>query len=312
MRVCVVGSGAVGGFYGAKLARAGHDVTFIARGAHLEAIRSRGLMVKSPLGDFGVRAPAEERAEAVGSVDFAIYAVKSYSNPAALPLLKTVAGDHAVVLTLQNGVDSVGEIEAAIGKGRVLGGATYVAAALTGPGVIEQTGVHRRVVFGETTGDVSRVSDRVQMLDTLFTEADIVSEPVADAWVPLWEKFVYLAPFAGVTGASRLPIGPIWSDPQSHDLLVAAIKEVEALAKAEGVRLPSGTVKRITSYLDSLQPTVRSSLLIDLQMGKPIEVEGLLGTVVRRAKRRRVRTPIMSVLYTILKAHAQGPERAGN
>jgi 2-dehydropantoate 2-reductase len=310
MRVCVVGSGAVGGFYGAKLARAGHDVTFIARGAHLAAIRSRGLIVKSPLGDFEVHAPAEERAEAVGPVDFAIYAVKSYSNPAALPLLKTVSGDHAVVLTLQNGVDSVGEIEAAIGKGRVLGGATYVAAALTGPGVIEQTGVHRRVVFGETTGDVSRVSDRVQMLDTLFTEADIVSEPVANAWVPLWEKFVYLAPFAGVTGAARLPIGPIWSDPQSHDLLVAAIKEVEALAKAEGVRLPTGTVKRITTYLDSLQPTVRSSLLIDLQMGKPIEVEGLLGTVVRRAKRRRVRTPIMSVLYTVLKAHSQG-ERVG-
>jgi 2-dehydropantoate 2-reductase len=240
MRVCVVGSGAVGGFYGAKLARAGHDVTFIARGAHLEAIRSRGILVKSPLGDFTVKAPAEDRPEAVGQVDFVIYAVKTYSNPEALPLLKIVSGDHAVVLTLQNGVDSVGQIEKAIGKGRVLGGATYVAAALTGPGVIEQTGVHRRVVFGETTGDVSRVSDRVQMIDTLFIEADIVSEPVANAWLPLWEKFVYLAPFAGFTGAARLPIGPIWRDVRSHDMLVTAFREVAALAKAERVRLPHG------------------------------------------------------------------------
>jgi 2-dehydropantoate 2-reductase len=306
MRVCVVGSGAVGGFYGAKLARAGHDVTFIARGAHLEAIRSRGLLVKSPLGAFTVKAPAEDRPEAVGPVDFVIYAVKTYSNPAALPLLKVVSGDHAVVLTLQNGVDSASQIEAAIGKGRVLGGATYVAAALTGPGVIEQTGVHRRVVFGETTGDVSRVSDRVQMIDTLFTEADIVSEPVANAWLPLWEKLVYLAPFAGFTGAARLPIGPIWSDVQSHAMLVAAFKEVDALAKAERVGLPAGTVKRIITYVDSLEPTVRSSLLIDLQQGKPIEVEGLLGAVVRRAKRRRVRTPIMSALYAVLKGHADG------
>jgi 2-dehydropantoate 2-reductase len=306
MRVCVVGSGAVGGFYGAKLANAGHDVTFIARGAHLDAIRSRGLLIRSPLGDFTVHPPAEERAEAVGQVDFVIYAVKTYSNPAALPLLKVVAGDHAVVLTLQNGVDSVGEIEASIGRGRVLGGATYVAAALIGPGVIEQTGVHRRVVFGEATGDVSRVSDRVQMIDTLFTEAGIVSEPVANAWVPLWEKFVYLAPFAGFTGAARLPIGPLWSDVLSHDMLVTAFKEVEALAKAEHVPLPPGTVKRIIAYMDSLKPTVRSSLLIDLQQGKPIEVESLLGAVVRRARRRRVPTPVMSVLYAVLKSHAEG------
>jgi 2-dehydropantoate 2-reductase len=306
MKVCVVGSGAIGGFYGAKLARAGHDVTFIARGAHLQAIRAQGLFIKSPLGDFNVKAAADDRPETIGPVDFVIYAVKTYSNPGALPLLKVVAGDHAVVLTLQNGVDSVAQIEAVIGKGRVLGGATYVAAALTGPGVIEQTGTHRRVVFGETAGDVSRVSDRVQLIDTLFTEADILSEPVANAWLPLWEKFIYLAPFAGFTGASRLPIGPIWSDGLSRDLLVSAFKEVEALARAERVRLPAGTVKRIIAYVDSLQPTVRSSLLIDLQQGKPTEVEGLLGAVVRRGKRRRLRTPIMSVLYALLKGHSEG------
>ena len=142
------------------------------------------------------------------------------------------------------------------------------------------------------------------MMDTLFREADIASEPVANAWVPLWEKFVYLAPFAGFTGAARQPVGPLWSDPETRKLMIAAFKEVEGVASAERIKLPRGTVKRIIEYMDSLQPTVRSSLLIDLQQGKPIEVDALQGGVIRRAQRRRVKTPIMSVLYAALKPHA--------
>jgi 2-dehydropantoate 2-reductase len=306
MRICVVGSGAVGGYYGAKMARAGHDVVFVARGAHLAAMRARGLTVKGTLGEFRVKGQFEERGERVGPVDFVIFAVKTYSNPQAFPLLNTVAGDHAVVLTLQNGVDSVSQVEEVIGKGRVLGGATYVATALAEPGVIVQTGVHRRIVFGETTGDLSRVSGRVAMMDTLFREADIVSEPVANAWVPLWEKFVYLAPFAGFTGSARQPIGPLWSDASTRELMIAAFKEVASVAAAERVRLPKATVSRIVKYVDSLEPTVRSSLLIDLEQGKPLEVDALLGGVIRRAKRRRVKTPIMSVLHAALKPHAAG------
>src|SRR5262245_30909717 len=310
MRICVIGSGAVGGYYGAKMARAGHDVVFVARGAHLAAMRARGLTVKGTLGEFRVKGQFEERGERVGPVDFVIFAVKTYSNPQALPLLNTVAGDHAVVLTLQNGVDSVSQVEEVIGKGRVLAGATYVATALAEPGIIVQTGVHRRIVFGETTGDLSRVSGRVSMMDTLFREADIVSEPVANAWVPLWEKFVYLAPFAGFTGSARQPIGPLWSDGSSRELMIAAFKEVEAVAAAERVRLPKTTVSRIVKYVDSLEPTVRSSLLIDLEQGKPLEVDALLGGVIRRAKRRHVKTPIMSVLYAALKPHAEGRSKS--
>jgi 2-dehydropantoate 2-reductase len=124
--------------------------------------------------------------------------------------------------------------------------------------------------------------------------------------VPLWEKLVYLAPFAGFTGAARLPIGPLWADPLSRDLLVRAFEEVAALAQAEGVRLPAETITRIVAYVDSLQPAVRSSLLIDLQQGKPLEVEALLGAAVRRATHRRVPTPILSVLYAVLKPYAAG------
>jgi 2-dehydropantoate 2-reductase len=306
MRFAIVGSGAVGGYFGARLAQAGADVTFVARGAHLAAIRERGLSIKSPLGDFIVTARAEEDPARVPPVDVALYAVKAYSNAEAVPLLKAIVRDQAIALTLQNGVDSVDELAAAIGAARVLGGSTYVATALSRPGVIEQTGTHRRVVFGEVSGDTSRVSDRIQAIHDVFVRAGIESEPVADARGPIWEKFCYLAPFAGFTGASRVPIGSLWSDPVAHEAMVAAFQEVEAVARAEGIVLPRDLIDRISKYVDSIPASTRSSLLIDLQQGKPIEVEALLGSVVRRGRRAGVATPIMQALYAVLKPHARG------
>lgn len=308
MRFCIVGSGAVGGYYGAKLARAGHDVTFIARGAHLRAIRDRGLTVKSPLGDFTVRARAEELPENVPPAEVAIFAVKAYSNGDAIPLLKRLVGQETVALTLQNGVDSVEEVAAALGERQVLGGSTYIATAIAAPGVIEQTGTHRRIVFGEVFGDRSRISPRVQAIDAAFAGSDIVSDAVADARVPIWEKFCYLAPFAAFTGAARLPIGPLWADAATRETFGAAVAEVAAVARAEGVAVPDGVVERVAGYLEDIPGATRSSLLIDLQQGKPIEVEALLGAVVRRAARQRVPVPVMSALYAVLKPHARGAE----
>jgi 2-dehydropantoate 2-reductase len=308
MRFSIVGSGAVGGYYGAKLARAGHDVTLIARGAHLQAMRERGLEVKSPLGDFTVRVRAEDRPEQAPQADVAIFAVKAYSNAEAIPLLRRAVSGGTVALTLQNGVDSVEEVAAALGEGPVLGGSTYIATALSQPGVIEQTGTHRRIVFGEVFGTHIRISERVQAISDVFDAADIVSEPVADARVPIWEKFCYLAPFAGFTGAARLPIGALWADPGTRETFLAAVAEVEALARAQGIAVPPGIVKRVGGYLGEIPGSTRSSLLIDLQQGKPIEVEALLGAVVRRAARLQVRTPIMSALYAVLRPHAEGQQ----
>jgi 2-dehydropantoate 2-reductase len=306
MRFAIIGSGAVGGYYGAKLARAGHHVTFIARGAHLAAIRERGLAIRSPLGDFVVHAAAEDDPSRVPDVDVAIFAVKAYSNPGALPLLKGVVRDGTVALTLQNGVDSADEVAAVVGRERVLAGSTYIATALSLPGIIEQTGTHRRIVFGEVFGDTSRISERVQAIGDAFAGADIVSEPVADARVPSWEKFCYLSPFAAFTGAARVPIGPLWQDASTRELMKQAFAEVEGVGRAEGVPIPSGLVDRIVEYVDSIPPSTRSSLLIDLQQGKPIEVEALLGTVARRGARAGVTTPIMAALYAVLKPHAAG------
>jgi 2-dehydropantoate 2-reductase len=318
MRFAILGSGAVGGYFGAKLARSGQDVTFIARGAHLEAIRSRGLAIQSAkLGDFVVRAPAESDTAKIGRVDVAIVSVKAYDNATALPMLKPLIGPETVVLTLQNGVDSVDDCAAIAGETHVLGGTTYVATALEGPGLIVQTGVHRSIIFGEVFGlsdvalaksrDRARITPRVQTIAELLAAADIEVTPVADARVPIWDKFVYLAAFAGFTGASRLAIGHIWKHPHVREMFYACCREIAAIAKAEGVTISPNRFETLEEYMTNIPPTTRSSLLIDLEQGKRIEVEALQGAAVRRANKHGVPVPIVSSLYALLKPWENGP-----
>lgn len=307
MRFAILGSGAVGGYYGAKLARAGHDVTFIARGAHLEAIRAHGLQIRSAkLGDFTVRASAEQDTSRVGAVDVVLVAVKAYDNTTALPLLRPLLGERTVVLTIQNGVDGARDVAAVAGEAQTLAGSTYIATALETPGVIVQTGDHRRIVFGEVFGELPRLTDRVQAIHEAFASADIQSFPVADGRVPVWEKFVFLAALAGFTGAARLPIGPVWADPFTRTQFLAGCREIEALACAEGVPVSATVVAAIPAYVESIPGSMRSSLLIDLQAGKRIEVQALQGAVVRRAAARGVPVPIMATLYSVLKLHEAG------
>ena len=307
MRFAILGSGAVGGYYGARLARAGHDVTFIARGAHLEAIRARGLEIRSPaLGDFTVRARAEQDTARVGPVDVVLFAVKTYDNATALPLLAPLLGDATTVLTVQNGVDSAAEVAAVAGPARTLAGSTYIATALESAGVIVQTGDHRRIVFGEVFGELPRSSDRVEGLHEAFAGADIQSVPTPDGRVPIWEKFVFLGALSGFTGAARLPIGPVWADPSTRAQFLAGCREIEPVARAAGVPVAADVVDRIVPYIEGIPGSMRSSLLIDLQAGKRIEVEALQGSVVRRAAELGVAVPIMSTLYSVLKLHAAG------
>ena len=307
MRFAIMGSGAVGGYYGAKLAHAGHDVTFIARGAHLQAIRERGLHVRSPmLGSFTVHAPAEEDTSRVGVVDVVLVAVKAYDNATALPTIVPLMGPSSAVLTLQNGVDSTSEVAAVVGEQATIGGTAYIATALSAPGVIEQTGTHRRIVFGEVFGDLPCLTARTRALHDVLAGADIQSEVVDDGRVPIWEKFIFLVALAGFTGASRLPIGPLWADSIVRAQFLEACREVERLARAEGVGVAPDVVDRIDAYVRGIPGTMRSSLLIDLSQGKRIEVEALQGSVVRRAARLGLPAPIMATLYAVLKPYADG------
>jgi 2-dehydropantoate 2-reductase len=181
-----------------------------------------------------------------------------------------------------------------------------VATALARPGLIVQTGTHRRVVFGEVFGALPRLSERVQLIAEALGGADIHAEPVSDARVPLWEKFVYLAPFAALTGAARLPAGHVWSDPHAREMFLAAVEEVALVARGEDVPIAADLPDRIVAYMDALPRSTRSSLLIDLSQGKPIEVEALQGSVVRRARALGVPTPVMSALYAVLRPYAAG------
>jgi 2-dehydropantoate 2-reductase len=307
MRIAVIGAGAVGGYYGALLARSGCDVRFVARGAHLDAIRRNGLQILSgAVGDFAVKTVAESDPARIGPVDAVIFAVKTYDSASALPLVRPLLGPETAVLTLQNGVDSAEEVAAAIGERATIAGATYIATAIDAPGVIRQTGSHRRIVFGEVFSAGAEPSPRVRRLETLMKAADIHAEAVADARVPIWEKFIYLAPFAAFTGAARLPIGPLWADADSRWAFLQAVAEVEAVARASHVPVASDRLKQIEQYASNIPPSTRSSLLIDLSQGKRIEVESLPGAVVRRGRAVGVPTPMMAALYAVLKPHAMG------
>lgn len=306
MKICFIGAGAVGGYYGAMLARAGYDVSCVARGAHGDAIRAGGLRVVGPLGDFTARMPAETDPARIGPVDAVVFSVKTYDNAAAIPLIVPLLGPQTTVLSLQNGVDSAEDIAAVIGDRAVIGGATYIATAIEAPGVIRQTGTHRRIVFGEYFAPAAGITPRVRALVEALTAADIQAEPVADVRPAIWEKFSYLAPFAAFTGASRLPMGPLWADAFTRGRFLDAVMEVSAVAAAHGIRLPDDHRARVLAYAEKLPASTRSSLLIDLSQGKRIEVEALQGSVVRRGARVGVPTPIMAALYAVLKPHAGG------
>ena len=307
MKIAVVGSGAVGGYYGALLARAGHEVVFLARGAHLDAIRARGLRVSGPLGEWDVLARAESDASAVGPADLVLLAVKTYDNDSALSLLPALCGGSTLVLTLQNGVDSPEAAAAVVGHDRVIAGAAYIATAIAAPGRIEQTGTYRRIRFGEWFEPSPAITARVAALHETFAAADIQSEPAPDGRVPLWEKFIYLAPFAGITGAARQPAGVIRTDAVARAQLIAGFEEVRALARAESVPVASDVIETLVDYLDAVPASMRSSLLIDLAQGRRIEVEALQGAVVRRALRLGVAVPVMTTLYAVLRAASSLP-----
>jgi len=304
MRVTVVGAGAVGGYYGAMLAHAGHDVTFVARGAHLDKLRADGITVRGRERSFTARVTAA--AEASSPADLVLFAVKTYDTAGALPAVRQACGPDTTVLTLQNGVDSTDEVAAAVGRDAVLGGAAYIATALAAPGLIEQTGAHHRIAFGEVFDAPAELTPRVAAIADAFRAAGVDVDAAPDGRVPLWEKFIYLAPFAGFTGASRLPIGPIRARGDARALFTRACGEVAALARAEGVQVARNVLQRIDEYVEQLPEMTRSSLLIDLQQGKRIEVESLQGAVVRRARRHDLDVPVMETLYAALFAHAGG------
>ena len=264
------------------------------------------MRIHTSAGEFAVAVRAESDPSLVGPVDLVIFAVKAYSNLQALPLVPPLVGSGTVVLPLQNGVDTADQLAALIGREPVLAGTTYIAATLVEPGVIEYIGTLRKIVFGEAFGD-RVVTARVSRIRETLAAADIQAEAAADSRVAIWEKFIFLAPVAAFTAAARLPIGPAWAQPAFREAVGVAMAEVEALARHAGVEVAADVIEQKLRYMDASQPTMRSSMMVDITSGRPLELDALVGTVVRRGRAAGIQTPVMAALYGVLKPFENGP-----
>jgi 2-dehydropantoate 2-reductase len=299
MRIAILGSGGVGGYYGALLARAGQDVTFIARGKHLQAIRERGLRIESHHGDFEIRpAQATDDPARVGVVDLALFTVKSYDLRVMAERARALFGPHTTALPLLNGLDAADQLSEIIGAEHVLAGLTHISSSIVEPGVIRQVSAVRRITLGEQNGQITPRAERIRDLLSSSGIQVVLTPTVQTA---LWEKFVFIASISGVCCIARQPMGPILSTPETHKLYVDALREVEAVGRARGVALPPDIVERTLELSEGFAPETKPSLLVDLEAGRRLELEAMNGTVVRYGHEVSVPTPVHSVIYAALK-----------
>lgn len=302
MRVLVVGAGGVGGYFGARLARAGTSVAVLARGAHLDAIRREGLRVRSATeGDVVARVDASDRVDGT-PVDAVLLCVKSFDTESALEAIRPAVGPDTAVLSLQNGVDNEDKIDAILGAGHALGGAAYVFAVIEAPGVI----VHRfagRIVFGELDG---RPSARATRLRDAFAAAGVPVELSGDVRRALWEKYLLISAQAGMTSITRCPTSVVRETPETWTMYRRIVEELSAVGRAAGVTLAPDVVESIMKQAASLGPDTYSSLHHDLVHGRRLELEALHGHAVRLGERLGVPVPTIFAVYAALKPYVNG------
>ncbi len=303
MKILVMGTGGIGGYFGAKLCRAGEAVTFVARGAHLEAIRKNGLRIKSAAdGDFVVRCPATDDPGSAGIADLVLFCVKSYDTEAAARALRPAVGPDTAVLCLQNGVDNEEKLSGIVGPSHVLGGAAYVLATIESPGVIAHA-FGGKIAFGELDG---ADTPRAQRILEVLQRAGIPVEQSPRIRQILWEKYLFIAAQAGMTAVTRCPIGVIRAVPETRRMYRLILEELAAVAKAEGVELPPQTVDGIMAAADNLGATFTSSLHYDLTHGRRLEIEALHGYAVRLGEKHGVPTPTLFSVYAALRPYRDG------
>lgn len=304
MHVAILGTGAVGGYFGAQLALAGTRVTFVARGAHLRAIRESGLRLTGPRGDFAVRpADATDDPSAIGGADAILFCVKTYDTDAAARSLARVLGPRSIVITLQNGIDSVERIGRILPRERIVAGSAYIAGKIEAPGLIRYTSEMSSVVVGRGG---PQAAPAVAALAEAARRAGFGMTVDPEIDVALWAKFAILAPNASLTCLARRPAGVVFHDPDLLALATDAIHEVVAVGRAAGIALPPDIVERSLRIVRSFPPDMYASMHHDLSRGGPLEVEEIQGALVRLGARHGVPTPIHRVAYCCLKPYAGG------
>jgi 2-dehydropantoate 2-reductase len=305
MKIAIMATGGVGGYFGARLAAAGEDVHFIARGAHLAALRANGLIVKSANGDLHLQpVSATDDPAQIGPVDIVLFAVKQYDTESAARLIKPLIGPDTAAITLQNGMDKDERLRAVLGRTHVMDGVAYITGAgVVSLGVVSHVGNVARIIFGEADGARSARGERFL---AACKNAGIDAALSTDIAKELWAKFALLAPFSGVSSVTRKPIGPILADPDTRKLYLDAMAETVAVAKAKGVDLGDDYVARQEVFSTTIAPDAKASMLLDLEHGRRLELEWMSGAVVRIGDELGVPTPAHHFIYAALKLYAGG------
>ncbi len=303
MRIAMMGSGGVGGYFGGRMAASGCDVTFIARGRHLAAMREHGLRIDSrDVGDATIKpVQATENPAEVGEVDYVIVGVKLWDTAAAGEAILPMLGPDTTVLSLQNGVDSDDVLAPIVGEQRLIGGVAFIASSIGAPGVIKHIGTMQRIVIGERTGGSSA---RVEALHEAMANGGITAEISNDIEKTIWEKFVFLIGLSATTTLMRTTLGPIREDVDGREFLLDAMRETVAVGRAKGVDLPIDFADDRLAFADGLPVDMTSSMHHDLENGNLLEVAWLSGTVARLGKALGVPTPVNHTVFAALKAHA--------
>jgi 2-dehydropantoate 2-reductase len=305
MKIAIMATGGVGGYFGARLAAAGEDVHFIARGQHLAALRANGLVLKSANGDLHLQSvSATDDPASIGTVDIVIFAVKQYDTESAAKLIKPAIGADTAAITLQNGMDKDERLRAVLGRSRVMDGAAYIGSArVASPGVITHVGKVARIIFGEPD---AKSSARGERFLAACRNAGIDATFSTETAKELWAKFAFLAAFSGVSSVLRQPVGEIAGDGDTRKLFADAITESVAIAKAKGVDLGDDYLAKQQNFVDSVPPETKSSMQMDLEAGRRLELDWMSGAVARIGDELGVPTPIHHFIYAALKLYAGG------
>jgi 2-dehydropantoate 2-reductase len=300
MRIAVMAAGGLGSYYGGLLAKDGHDVTFIARGAHLNAIRTNGLTIKSIHGDLAVKpAKATDTPADVGVVDWVIFSVKTFDNATAAQALQPMIGPQTTVVTFQNGVDNHDQIGAVIGMEHVIVAPTQIVSNVTAPGLIEQKSPFRNSFVGEVSGQ--GVTPRVTQFVDLLKRTGVDASAVADGRPPLWHKFVFIAAASGLASLARTEPAVLFQLPEARAALRQAMEEICAVAKANGVTLDADIIDRQYQFTLNLKPGTKPSMELDVEAGKRLEIDAMSGAVVRLGAAKHLPTPVHQTIYIALK-----------
>jgi 2-dehydropantoate 2-reductase len=305
MRIAVIGAGGIGAIYGASLARAGADVVFVARGAHLAAMRENGLRIEGDRGEIHIRpAQATDDIAAIGAVDYVLFAVKLWDVESAGKQLRPAVGPQTTVLPLQNGVDAAERLAAVLGPEPVMGGTAFVTGSIVAPGIVRQTGTYQQMTFGELYGGNRERGERLSELCRMAGFEGVLSP---DVRVPIWEKFLLLVPLSGLNAVTRLPLGKWRAEAELLALFEAALRETVAVGRAEGVPLPSDCVDKIVATMWSMPDHYMTSMGNDLARANRLELPWFAGKIVELGRKHGIPTPTNGFIYTVLKPHATPP-----